>query len=333
MSYLNLLPANVHEDIAKRIYVDDPYSVEVNIDNQRGNIKLIFYKYHKISKDIISSMHEVDSDLKIIEDDQGKIKHEYTYLISSPIELKNNIFTVDCVNYKYRFYFKGDNIFYADNKIFRLTWEANKTLLTLFNENIFCSICQQKIFIIGAKNNLNTLNIFQKCSTCNLMIKNVHPNCVKICPVCDKFIHNYCLGDCEKCGFISCRECSCSKSCSKCYNIICSGSENYTQDHQRIYCFNCMKTCKICHISHYKKEEINKCYKCKEYICNIGTCKKNEHTFKCDFCENFYCNIDKCKDNIMKIRFLGTFCQGCIKIFYNTIFVILILSLIYYYLK
>jgi hypothetical protein len=143
MNYLELLPINIHEEIAKRLEINEPYNLDIY-----ENI-LIFYK-HKIPDDICTAM---------------KKKRLYTlnYHIRfriTKLSLLDKVFYAYNSNMKKGFFFNGNQKIYfcsgdddainADypmyaSHIINITSQANNDLLNKLEQLRNCIYCNEDI--------------------------------------------------------------------------------------------------------------------------------------------------------------------------------------------
>ena len=338
MDYLKLLSQNVHEDIIKRSYFDEPFDIRIE-ENDPDVFTFSFFRSvdpsSKIRDNIFFDQPEVVDN--VLEEQINIICNDYWFKDDMFIGIENPypVYPVYL-----NIFFKGDNQIYLYNfdtndikhnmrKII-ITEEAKQKIFDFIKNKIKCYYCEedfhfelinQKIVStnclqIGkycrnmAKANLNNKHIFIK--GCELII-NSHPDCLKKCDECQLFLCDNCSKQCQTCKTYYCKRGLASVKDGEYYSAV------NTEE-----CKTCKTKCCICKknlcskkdniVEYYDKIEKQIFKVCDEcfVVCPNEKCKmKTVKTFsQCNKCGQQFC--DNCNDQIRNVALLDQpICYKC----------------------
>ena len=188
MNYLEILPPNIHEKIAKNLYnFLDTFEVFIEVINY-DYYSIIFEKY------IIEPI-EIQPFLQTPYEKYFKI-HKYVKINEIYVGININI-----KNFKV-FILDQNSVYFRDNnnkiKIIGLSQKAKKELLNHIKQNLAtCSICEkEENFLINIGSN-------DYCS-CGKLLNFFHEKCIKECIICENCFCNNgkCIKECETCGVV-----------------------------------------------------------------------------------------------------------------------------------
>ena len=148
MNYFDLLPQNIHEDIATRLFTDKPFDVEIAYhkglgQHQHGVAKFVltFSRQHDIPENIRTNYAKrVDNIFnRAINFEYETISLDLNNFVIEDSILIGNFGTI------LKFLYDGDRVFITDPnpKIIYLTQEAEHILINLFYAQLECAECRE----------------------------------------------------------------------------------------------------------------------------------------------------------------------------------------------
>ena len=342
MNYLELLPANVHEEIAKRIYTEEPFDVKIEFEGLKI-YSIVFFRETKCTKNIKDTIGELNiidtqEEFKFI---NWKEKNSFKFYNGSIVLYcdykKNNLLIFD----------GSKELYIVERLVLRkinITEAARNTIYDYVKDGIKCSICNKGIELLINQNDNsfslnNALPLNKYCrskkpevpakGSCENFLSSVHIQCLKTCDFCQCSICNKCYKQCEHCKKVYCKSnlgifnnkelliCkSCIVQCFCCKKKLCKDKSEMTLykfsyiKKKRYVCNDCMTECPNPECDKIVPDRFYFCDGCDKGFCQFCNKLRYNKVLKTKLCES--CNHKECDVCGEQVPHDSTrMCQNC----------------------